>query len=148
MVSWRRPSARDNGEYCFRICIWHLHISTKVQVIDATVVDDLDGLPNFLWGLTKIHLHMKVGKLWHGWGWMRMRMNVSFWQADKLWFASIEIRITSDVHSKMLRTDQLEDHLQTSRQVSNSLTLTSTRDLGFKCLVVHVILIFLAQIAL
>jgi len=29
----------------------------------------------------------------------------------------------------MLITDQLEDHLQTSRQVSDSFTLTSTRDL-------------------
>ena len=35
----------------------------------------------------------------------------------------------SDVHSRMLKTDQLEDHLQTSRQVSDSFTLTSTRDL-------------------
>ena len=83
---------------------------------------------------------MKVGTLWQGWGWMRM--NVSFWQVDKLWFASIEIRITLDVHSRMLITDQLEDHLQTSRQVSNSLTLTSTRYLSFKCLVVHVKFIF------
>ena len=60
----------------------------------------------------------------------------------------LKSKFTSDVHSKMLITDQLEDHLQTSRQVSNSLTLTSTRYLGFKCLVVHVIFIFLAQIAL
>ena len=52
-------------------------------------------------------------------------MKVSFWQIDKLLFASIEIKITSDVQK-----------------------LTSTRDLGFKCLVVDLKSILLMQIAL
>ena len=109
-------------------------------MLNATVVDDLDGLPKFLGIVWPQQEHMKVGKLWQGWGWMRMRMNVCFWQVDKLWFASTKNKFTSDVNSKMLRTDQLEDHLQTSRQVTDSLTLTSTRDLGFKCLVVDIAL--------
>ena len=43
---------------------------------------------------------------------------------------------------KNANSDQLEDHLQTSKQVTDSLTLTSTRDLGFKCLVVDMALYY------